>query len=92
MSRVAFGVVLLLLSGCGYALKGAAEYPSYIKCKGKGTISGAGQTSLIAGLGGAGQNTFHLTLDCGEGITWQQGKEPPAEPPVVPSLPPAPPK
>jgi len=79
-----------LLSGCGYVLKGAGEYPGYVECRGKGSVTGVGQTSLSAGLGGAGQNSFTLTVDCGDGLIYQQGKEPPATAGSVvpPSLPP----
>ncbi|TMD08276.1 MAG: hypothetical protein E6J01_03830 [Chloroflexi bacterium] len=91
--RRRFAVVLLLASltgGCGYVLKGAGEYPGYVECRGKGSVTGVGQTSLSAGLGGAGQNSFTLTVDCGDGLIYQQGKEPPASAGSVvpPSLPP----
>jgi len=92
MSRLALSVVLLLVSGCGYILKGAGEYPGYVECRGKGSVTGVGQTSLVAGMGGAGQNSFTLTVDCGDGLIYQQGKEPPATAGSVvpPSLPPKP--
>ena len=91
---VGIGVLLdvLVTPGCGYVLKGAGEYPGYVECRGKGSVTGVGQTSLSAGIGGAGQNSFTLTVDCGDGLIYQQGKEPPATVGTVvpPSLPPKP--
>src|SRR2546427_443288 len=83
-------IVAPSLFGCGYVLKGAGEYPGYVECRGKGSVTGVGQTSLSAGLGGAGQNSFTLTVDCGDGLIYQQGKEPPATVGTV--VPPSPPK
>ena len=75
-------VLIPMLGGCGYMLKGAGEYPGYIECKGKGSITGTGQTSLSAGVGGAGQNTFTLVVDCGDGVVFQQGATPPTSAPA----------
>ena len=62
----------LLVAGCATA----GQYPGYVKCKGKGTITGSG--ALTAGLGGS--NTFNLTVDCGDGLEFSQGKPDPAVP------------
>lgn len=60
--------VLMVLSGCTIAGP-VGEYQGSFSCKGKGTISGTGQQSLTVIGGGAGQNTFSLMVDCGEGLT-----------------------
>src|SRR5438128_11386838 len=92
--RRSLSVVLLIpvCAGCGYVLKGAGEYPGYVECRGKGSVTGVGQTSLSAGIGGAGQHSFTRTVDCGGGLIYQQAKERPASAGSVvpPSLPPKP--
>ena len=66
-------LVSLLSAGC---LSSAGTHPGYIKCKGKGVVMGAGQQSVTVIGGGAGQNTFSLSLDCGEGLEFEQGPLP----------------
>lgn len=59
----------LLLAGCSTIAGPIGEYQGTFSCKGKGTITGTGQQSLTVVGGGAGQNTFSLVVDCGEGLT-----------------------
>lgn len=58
------------LGGC--ALGSVA--PGYVKCSGKGVITGSG--TVGAGVGGG--NTFVLNVDCGDGVTFEQGPALPA--------------
>ncbi len=51
MPRVALALLLLALAGCTQAVGYAGSHPGYIKCAGKGSITGTGQTSLTAGVG-----------------------------------------
>jgi len=71
-------VVLALLvaagtAGCAHSLGYAGAHPGYVRCKGKGSITGTGSAYLGAGIGGTGQNQFSLILDCGEGLELDQG-------------------
>ena len=65
-----------LVAGCAHSLGYAGAHPGYVKCKGKGVISGQG---AIGASVGAGLNAFNLSADCGEGFELQQGKPEPAK-------------
>lgn len=69
-------LLALLAGGCTRALGYAGMHPGYVKCQGKGTLTGSGQSSLTMIGGGAGQNTFTLIADCGDGFTLEQGAVP----------------
>ena len=77
---VGIGLLALALGGCGHALGYAGKNPGYVKCKGKGTISGQGGAMAGAGLGGGGMNAFSLVADCGEGFIFEQGAPAPTQP------------
>lgn len=65
----------LLLGGCALGAGYAGSHPGYIKCKGKGTITGTGQQSMTVIGGGAGQNSFSIQADCGDGFEYDQGEK-----------------
>lgn len=69
MRRILALILLLAFSGCSSIAGPIGEYSGTFSCKGKGTITGTGQQSLTVVGGGAGQNTFSLVVDCGEGLT-----------------------
>lgn len=63
----------LLVAGCAHTMGYAGKNPGYIKCSGKGTITGTGSASAGAGIGGSEMNNFSITADCGDGFTFEQG-------------------
>ena len=67
--------LVLFLNGC--AIGHAA--PGYVKCKGKGVITGNGSGMMGAIYGAGGLNAFTLSMDCGEGLEFEQGKVPDAK-------------
>lgn len=77
---------LILLPLLALALTGCAFMPAmYVKCSGKGAITGT--ASLGGGLmyGGGGTNTGTLQADCGDGFEYYRGPKPknlPAEKPT----------
>jgi hypothetical protein len=77
--HIILAVSLLALAGCAHAVGYAGAHPGYIKCKGKGMITGTGQQGISAGLGGTGQNSFTLMVDCGDGLEYSQGVPAPAK-------------
>lgn len=77
--------VVLLFSafaaaGCARALGYAGAHPGYVKCTGKGSVTGTGTIALGAGVGGAGTNMFTIQADCGPGFTFEQGMVPAGKP------------
>lgn len=78
IGAVAWMLLALGLGGC--AIGHAA--PGYVKCKGKGVITGNGAGSMAAIYGAGGLNAFTLSMDCGDGLEFEQGKvlTPPAAP------------
>lgn len=72
-------VVGLTVSACAFG----TSMPGYVACKGKGnfTVTGALGGGML--YGGGGLNTATVTADCGDGLTFEQGKAAPAAAPVV---------
>lgn len=67
MRRVVL-TVLCLLAGCA---TGSHQLPT-IECKGKGTITGTGNASVMVG---SASNSFTIQADCGDnGFTFKQVK------------------
>jgi hypothetical protein len=59
-------IILLALSGCA---TNSHHLPT-IECKGKGTITGSGNASVMVG---SASNSFTIQADCGtEGFTFKQ--------------------
>lgn len=72
MRRVLVFALLLLLTGCSVGHR----TPGYVKCKGKGKITGAGNISI----GYGGSNLFTLDVDCpDDGLEFSQGPVAPAD-------------
>ena len=65
-------VVLIGLALSGCALGAAA--PGYVKCKGRGVITFSGGMGGGLLYGGGGINAGTLSVDCGEGLEFEQGK------------------
>ena len=73
-AMLSVGVLLLFVSGCGHALGYTGAHPGFVKCTGKGSITGTGTGYVGAGVGGVGTNSFTLQADCGSGFEFQQGR------------------
>ena len=74
MRRLLWVVLLVFpLAGCAHALGYAGAHPGYIKCKGKGNITGTGAAGVGAGIGGSELNHFTITAECGDGFEFSQG-------------------
>lgn len=69
-----------LASGCAHSLGYAGAHPGYVKCTGKGSITGTGFGQASVGIGGGEQNSFTLQADCGDGFTFEQGMPAAAKP------------
>ena len=87
----AWPLAILLASGagmasCAHTLGYAGSHPGYVKCVGKGSITGTGSAGIGAGMGGGELNTFTIQADCGDGFTFEQGMPVPISP--LPTLPP----
>ncbi len=80
--RIVALLLVVSLTGCAHIAGYAGAHPAYIKCKGKGTVTGQGTQSVSVGVGGSGFNGFTLTMDCGDGLEYTQQKDAPA---VVPA-------
>ena len=84
MRRLIYAALLVLpLAGCAHALGYAGAHPGYIKCMGKGSITGTGAATAGAGIGGSEQNSFTIQADCGTGFEFRQGM-PAADVPAKP--------
>jgi hypothetical protein len=68
MTRLGLGLVLV-----GLALAGCVSSPAYVSCTGKGVVSHQVQTMGYGGLA-------TITLDCGDGLIYEQRKYAPREP------------
>lgn len=85
MRRVAMLAALVPLAcSCSHALGYAGSHPGYVKCTGKGTISGQGAAMAGAGIAGGELNGFSLIADCGSGFEFSQGMPPASGTPVTP--------
>ena len=73
---IALTLWIVFLGGCAHIVGYAGQHPGFVRCKGKGQLSGTGAAYLGAGIGGGGQNSFTLLADCGEGFELEQGKAP----------------
>lgn len=51
----------------------ACSGPTYVSCKGKGSLNGQGHVSAAYG----GSNMFVLSGDCGDGVPYFRGSTPP---------------
>ena len=65
-----------LLAACGVA----GGHPTYVKCVGKGIVSGQSQIMVYGG-------SFNITADCGDGFEYEGRKfkpldAPASEPPI----------
>ena len=73
--KVAAMVLLVVsLASCAHSLGYAGSHPGYVKCKGKGSITGTGFGQVSAGIGGGEQNSFTIQADCGDGFEFSQGQ------------------
>jgi hypothetical protein len=61
------------LCSCARTVGYAGAHPGYVKCKGKGSITGTGFGNVSAGIGGGEQNSFTIQADCGDGFEFSQG-------------------
>ena len=61
---LALAGLLAALSGCTHAVGYAGAHPGYIRCQGKGMITGTGAVPT---------QTFTIQADCGEGFSFDQG-------------------
>ncbi len=77
---IGIGLLAFALGGCAHSLGYAGSHPGYIKCKGKGNITGTGAAGAGAGIGGSEMNSFTISADCGEGFEFSQGMPPAAKP------------
>src|SRR5712664_3431221 len=70
----------LLVGAVAFSLAGCAVghvAPGYVKCKGKGVITGSGSIGGGMLYGGGGLNAYTLSVDCGEGLEFEQGRPAP---------------
>ena len=66
-------IAAAMLGGCSRTMGYAGKHPGYIKCVGKGAITGTGSFNVAAGIGGGEQNHFTIQADCGDGFQFIQG-------------------
>lgn len=69
-------LLALLLTGCAYM------EPMYVKCAGKGAISGNAGAGGGLLYGGGGTYTGNLQADCGEGFEYYRATKPPKPKPT----------